>query len=58
MLQTPATFLPLIVPRASGDRGTDDVWVTATNFSTRGVPSETLLRLNTVTGLRDRKSVV
>ena len=37
--------------RASGDRGTDDVWVTATNFSTRGIPSETLLRLNTVTGL-------
>ena len=36
---------------ASGDQGTDDVYVTQAQFSTTGIASQTLLRLNTVTGV-------
>ena len=36
---------------ASGDRGTDDVYVTEAQFSATGTLSQSLLRLNTVTGI-------
>lgn len=36
---------------ASGEHGTDDVYVTQAQFSTTGIASQALLRLNTVTGI-------
>lgn len=36
---------------ASGNPGNDDIYVTEASFSTTGVPSERVLRVNTVTGI-------